>query len=177
MTSVCDPKAWKILLESDFNRGYLAALVLVLALVVALLILKFIVFLIFRTRRASSVTVKSPDGDIVVTRDALEEAIDRELELYPELYLRKLRMFRRGKAYMLTLFCEFRGSRGVPDVAGRLRPQLKDKLKQLFGVEALRSIRIVVEKLAVPLAEASAPASASDDVPAAQTDDETAPRL
>lgn len=177
MTSVCNPQAWKTLLESDFNRGYLAALVLVLALVAALLILKFLLFLIFRTKRASSVTVGSADGEIVVTRDALEEAIGRELELYPELYLRKLRMFRRGKVYMLTLFCEFRGSSGVPDVADRLRPQLKEKLKRLFGLEALRSIKIVVEKLAVPIAEPSAPASVPNDAPAPQTDDEAAPRL
>lgn len=180
MTSVCDPRAWKTLLESDFNRGYLAALALVLALVVALLILKFIVFLIFRTRRASSVTVKSPDGDIVVSRDALEEAITRELEQYPELYLRKLRMFRRGKEYILALFCEFRGTSGVPDVAERLRPQLKERLKQLFGLEALRSIRIVVEKLAVPIAERGSDKADDDksEISAApRTDDEAAPRL
>ena len=175
MTSVCDPQAWKALLESDFNRGYLAALVLVLALTAALLILKFILFMAFRTRRASAVTVESPEGDIVVTRDALGEAVDRELEAYPELYLRKLRLFRRGKAYMLTLNCEFRGADGVPDVAGRLRPQLKEKLKQLFGFETLRSIRIVVEKLAVPIAGRE-PADAPE-LPAPPATNETGPRF
>jgi len=184
MTSVCDPQAWKTLLESDFNRGYLAALVLVLALTAALLILKFVLFMMFRTRRASSVTVNTPEGDIVVTRDALGEAVTRELERYPELYLRKLRLFRRGKAYMLTLSCEFRGSSGgVPDVAGQLRPQLKEKLKQFFGIESLRSIKIVVEKLAVsgnfdtgaePQEKEN---TAAAEAPAATADDDAAARL
>lgn len=183
MTSVCDLHAWKTLLESEFNRGYLAALVLVLALVVALLILKFVFFLMFRTRRAANVTVKSPDGDIVVTRDAVCEAVVRELERYPELELRKLRLFRRGKAYLLTLDCEFRGSRGVPEVAERLRSQLREKLKELFGIESLRSIGIVVEKIAVPKEAESAagsdpaPAAADPDLPPPPTADDAAARF
>lgn len=148
MKCICDPRTWETLLASDFNRGYLAALALVLALILALMILKLLWFLAFRTRRASTVTIPHPDGDIVVSRDALAEAVTRELAGYPELQLGKLRLFRRGKYYMLTLLCEFNGADGVPDIASELRTKLKARLKQIFGMESLRSVKIVIEKLA-----------------------------
>lgn len=152
MKCICDPRTWETLLTSDFNRGYLAALALVLALIVALMILKLVWFIAFRTRRASTVTVRHPDGDIVVSREALAEAVSRELLNYPELQLRKLRLFRRGGNYMLTLLCEFRGVAGVPGIASELRTKIREKLKQLFGLESLKSVKIVIEKLAAPLA-------------------------
>lgn len=148
MKCICDPRTWQTLLASDFNRGYLAALMLVLALVLALMILKLLWFIAFRTRRASTVTIPHPDGDIVVSREALAEAVTRELAGYPELRLRKLRLFRRGKNYLLTLLCEFNGADGVPVIASELRTKLKERLKRLFGLESLKSVKIVIEKLA-----------------------------
>ena len=184
MKCICDPRTWETLLASDFNRGYLAALALVLALVLALMILKLVWFIAFRTRRASTVTVPHPDGDLVVSRDALAEAVSRELDGYPELQLRKLRLFRRGKYYLLTLLCEFNGADGVPGIASELRTKLRERLKQLFGLESLKSVKIVIEKLSrptagrelpelpeTPAAPASAPAPASAVAPVADAAD------
>lgn len=181
MKCICDPRTWERLLASDFNRGYLAALALVLALILVLMILKLMWFIAFRTRRASTVTVTHPDGDIVVSREAIFEAVSRELFDYPELRLRKLRLFRRGKYYMLTLLCEFRGASGIPGMAEELKSRLRERLKQLFGLENLKSVKIVIEKLAASPVERELPelpetatVPPADAVP---VDDAAAPRL
>ncbi|MBQ6353159.1 MAG: hypothetical protein IJJ28_07825, partial [Lentisphaeria bacterium] len=74
-------------------------------------------------------------------------------------------------------------SRGVPEVAERLRSQLREKLKELFGIESLRSIGIVVEKIAVPKEAESAagsdpaPAAADPDLPPPPPADDVAARF
>ena len=57
-----DPQWWRALLGSDFNRGFMAALALILVLMVFLMLIRAIIHLIFGTRRCSSVVVRRADG-------------------------------------------------------------------------------------------------------------------
>lgn len=144
---IFDPEAWRQILQSDFNRGYIAALALVLALLLALLILKFLCWLAFRTRRCSEIIVPRRDGDIVISRDAVTIAVSRELKAFPELDVRRIRLFRRGKIYLMTLFCTYNGGSGIPSLADGLKPRLLNALKDTFGIDSLKRIKVVVEKL------------------------------
>ena len=166
-----DPRMWQELLRSDFNRGYVAALVLVLALLLAMLILKFLCWLAFRTRRCSEITIPRRDGDIVVSREAVAAAVERELRAFPELNVRKIRLFRRRRAYLMTLCCAYGGGDGVPALADELKPRLLSVLKTTFGIETMKRIKVVIEKLdgsapeplkAVTPAERTPPAPTAD---------------
>ena len=57
ITDLAKPEFWQQLLSSDFNRGYIAGLGLVIALLVFLFIIKIIVKIVFRTHRCSSIPV------------------------------------------------------------------------------------------------------------------------
>ena len=98
---------WNQLLSTDFNRGYFAALVLMLALLVLVLVLRLILMLIFRTRRCRQIEIKSEGGDILIARDAVTDAARAELAQYPELAVKQIGLYRRGRRYSLLIRCDF----------------------------------------------------------------------
>ena len=116
---------WQTLLRSDFNRGYLCALALVAALLVVLMIIKFIWWLIFRERGCSRVTIRHSDGDVVVSRNAVCAAIEGVLKDIPALKVRKLRIFRRGSRYSITLLSSFDGTGSVAELVEKINNSLK----------------------------------------------------
>lgn len=161
---------WYGLTYSDFNRGYLVGAAVVLGLLLLLLILRLILLLLFRTRRSGTLVVPNPDGDLVISRDAVQSAVRRVVESFDQFDVRRIQLYRKGKFYSLTLFCSYAaGDAGVPELAGKLKPQLWETLKTMFGITNLRSIRIQIEKLSVADDE-----DAQQDDDAAPTDIENA---
>ena len=147
-------------LASDFNCGYIAALITVAVLLIVLLIIRLLLFLAFRTRRCSKITVALPDGEIVINRNAVEAAVRNELKQFPQLAVRKLLIFQRGKKYQMKLFCTFDGNgSGMPEISGELRSRIKEAMESLFGIRSLTDISICIERLN------------KDDAEAADTDD------
>ena len=166
---IFDTEMWRQLLQSDFNRGYIAALVLYMALFIALMILRFLLWLAFRTRSCSEIVVPRRDGEIVVSRDAVTMAVAHELEAFPELDVRKIRLFRRGKEYLMTIFCTYGGGDGIPAVSDGFKPRVLDSLKRTFGIESLKRIKLVVEKMDARAMKQSKPEPASaEPAPAAE---------
>lgn len=156
---VSSPDFWNTLLGSDFNRGYMAALALVLVLLVVLLVLRFIFFLSFRTRKCKVVTIPDSQGDITISRTAVENAVRNTFTAHPELELRELKLFRKGHTYMLRLHCALDGSQGSAFAAlvDELRPALLEMLKETFGITNMRKIRFVLEEYEAAEAGISAP--------------------
>ena len=138
---------WQSLLRSDFNRGYLCALALVAALIVALMILRFVWWLIFRERGCSRLTIRRNDGDIVVSRSAVCAAIDGALASVPALKVRKVRIFRRGGSYSITLLSSFDGTGSVAELVEKLKPLVTGTLHDTFGIDNLRRVKVVIEEL------------------------------
>ena len=58
-----DLAVWRDLLAGDFNRGYFAGVVLVLAVVLVLLAIRIVLSFIFRNRRVRSIVVPAADGE------------------------------------------------------------------------------------------------------------------
>ena len=148
---------WQSLLRSDFNRGYLCALALVAALIVVLMILRFIWWLIFRERSCSKLTIRRGDGDIVVSRSAVCAAIDGALKSVPALRVRKLRIFRRGSNYSITLLSSFDGTGSAAELVEQVKPLVTGTLRDTFGIENVRRVKVVIEALESDDGEDGAP--------------------
>ena len=138
---------WQSLLRSDFNRGYLCALALVAALIVILMILRFVWWLIFRERGCSRLMIRRNDGDIVVSRSAVCAAIDGALVGVPALKVRKVRIFQRGRSYSITLLSSFDGKGSVAELVEKLKPLVTGTLRDTFGIDNLRRVKVVIEEL------------------------------
>ena len=148
---------WQSLLRSDFNRGYLCALALVAALIVVMMIVRFVLWLIFRERGCSRLTIRRNDGDIVVSRSAVCAAIEGVLKDIPALKVRKLRIFRRGSRYSITLLSSFDGTGSVAELVEQLKPLVTGTLRDTFGIDNIRRVKVVIETLESDDEEEGAP--------------------
>lgn len=162
-----DLSAWRDLLAGDFNRGYLSGVVLVLAVVLLILVIRIVLSFIFRNRRVRSIVVPAADGEVMISRNAVIAAVESMLAGFPELLVDSLKIYRKGRTYSLLLHCRFQiGEAAVfPDVAQKMKESVFAGMREQFGVENLRKIRIVLTELegkTLPKAETSA----SDAVPA-----------
>lgn len=154
---------WNTLLGSDFNRGYMAALLLILILFLILLVVRFVIYLFFRTRKCKAVIIPDSQGDITISRTAVENAVRKTVAAYPALDLRDLKLFRKGKNYMLRLHCSLDGaqSNAFSALVEELRPALLEMLKDTFGITQLRKVRFVLEDYE----------AAADEIPAPQQEE------
>ena len=143
-------QSWQDMVSNDFNRGFVTGFAVAAAIVVLLLLAWLILNLTVWSHRSSSMKVSTPDGDIVITRMALFQAIERELFAFPELKLIRVRLFKDNAEYRLALNCEFRGASGLIEVADRVRPKLKEALHKIFGVESICAVGIVIERYNAP---------------------------
>ena len=144
-----DPQWWRALLGSDFNRGFMAALALILVLMVFLMLIRAIIHLIFGTRRCSSVVVRRADGDTIISRDTVAALVNRELAGYPAIRSDKIVLTRRGSVYQLTIHCEYLLSdrTGIPAFCDEFKPKLRDALDKSFGITAVSGVRLWVDAI------------------------------
>lgn len=139
-----DPQWWRSLLGSQFNQGFISALVLILGLILILMVLRGIIFLLFRTRRCSHVVVSRPDGDTVVEREVIRALIERELGSYPAVSAEKVVLTRKGKQYRLTIYCSYLlgDQAGIPAFCDEFKPRLLNALEKGFGIKNIAGIRL-----------------------------------
>ena len=149
ITDLAKPEFWQQLLSSVFNRGYIAGLGLVIALLVFLFIIKIIVKIVFRTHRCSSIPVPCADGDLIISRDAVENAARQVLATFPQLSVRRIQLYCRGKNYSMTLFTTFAQDEkgGLPELADKVKPKMTETLRRVFGIDSMKTIRFQVEEL------------------------------
>ena len=135
-------------LQSDFNCGFISALAVVVLLLLLLLAVRILFFFIFRTRRCNKVLVPSADGDLVVTRKAIESVVRAELASFTQITVRKLVLYRRGKKYSLKLFCLFANDGvGLPEITQKLKPRVQEVMNKLFGIDTMTGISICIERM------------------------------
>lgn len=148
ITKISDPAMWQRLLSNDFARGYLAALSLFVAIFVLVLMIRIFFWLCFRTRRCSNVVVPGEGGDIVISRDAVTAVLEEELKAYPQLMVNRIRITRRGRKHFLALYCAFSTKSGsIPELLQEIKPRLQGVLKDVFGIESVKAIRVIIEEM------------------------------
>ncbi len=152
------PEFWGQLLDNDFNRGYVAAIGLVLLLLLTIIVIRLVLFLIFHKHRCSTVYVRGIDGELAISRNAIESAARQVLLQFTPLEVRRILIYRSGRKYSLRLFCAFSGGGdGLPALAAKLKPQLLDTFRRLFGIDSLTEIRFEVESFDGDAASGSFP--------------------
>lgn len=145
--------------QTDYSHGFVVGLTVAAGIVILLFAIWLILHLTVWSRRCSAVTVAHPEGDIVVSLAAIAEALEGELEAFPELRLTRVRLLKYESNYKLTLNCELKGSAGVVELADRVRPKLKEALHRTFGVENLTAVSIVIERYTASPGGKAAPAA------------------
>ena len=144
----CHLSYWQQLTANEFNRGYLAALALVFAFLLAVLVLKFVLWIVFRTRRCGNVVVETGCGEVVISRDAVAALLRRELREFSQLEVRTIRILRRGKVYFLHLFADFHtGEKGLQSVLDDVNPRLFEAMKETFGITSVKKIKVTIEEM------------------------------
>ena len=142
------PETVDKVLQSDFNCGFISALAVVVLLLLLPLAVRILFFFIFRTRRCNKVLVPSADGDLVVTRKAIESVVRAELTSFTQITVRKLVLYRRGKKYSLKLFCLFANDGvGLPEITQKLKPRVQEVMNKLFGIDTMTGISICIERM------------------------------
>lgn len=166
----CHLSYWQQLTANDFNRGYLAALALVFIFLLAVLLVKFVLWIIFRTRRCGNVVVESGCGEVVISRDAVTALLRRELRGFSQLEVRTIRILRRGKVYFLHLYADFHtGEKGLQAVLGDVNPRLFEALKETFGITCVKKIKVTIEEMVDSGAAAKDGAAKPAESPAPET--------
>ena len=142
-----DPAWWQALLGSDFNKGFMAALCMILALMIFLFLVRGFLFLIFRSRRCRNIEVKRADGNTLVSSEVIASVVERELEAYPAIRSEKIVLTRRGGKYQMTIYCSYllADQTGVPAFCDEFKPRLTVALEKGFGITSLTSIRLWVK--------------------------------
>ena len=142
------PETFDKILQSDFNCGFIAALAFVVFVLLVLLVIRLLLFLVFRTRRCGKVIVPSRDGNLIVTRKAIESVVRAELAGFSQIIVRKLVLYRRGKKYSLALYCQFsKEGTGMPEIAQELKVRIKEVMNKLFGIDTMNEVSICIEQL------------------------------
>jgi hypothetical protein len=142
------PETVDKVLQSDFNCGFISALAVVVLLLLLLLAVRILFFFIFRTRRCNKVLVPSADGDLVVTRKAIESVVRAELAKFTQMSVRKLVLYRRGKKYSLKLYCLFANDGvGLPEITQEMKARIQEVMNKLFGIDTMTGISICIERM------------------------------
>lgn len=163
---------WRSLTADNFSAGYLTGAGFVVGLLLLLLILRLLLKLCFRTRRASSVLVPCPDGEISISRVAVEAAARQVMIEFPQIAVRKIQLYRDRKRYFLRLCCSFYpGEQGLPEIVEQIKPRMIEKLLKVFGIKNLSKIKFQIDELQT-LSDGKP--SPKDPVPQ-ETENETCP--
>ncbi|MBE6377521.1 MAG: hypothetical protein E7051_01745 [Lentisphaerae bacterium] len=127
---------------NEFARGLIvgAAAAALILLAVQLFLLIF-----FRRKAVSSIKVKSDFGTVEVNSSAVTNVIKSAAKALESLEISKIRIYERGKQLDFVL-------RAVMDASGKTTPALMEKLtvilrqqmKEVFGVENIRDIKLVI---------------------------------
>ena len=141
---------WKAVLSNDFNRGYIVATAFVLSIFILLLVLKLFCFIIFRKKKASKVIVPSANGDMIIAHSAVAKTVEISLRDYPELEIEKVKLYTKGKYYFMTIFSELNvgRKRNLPELSNEIKPLIQKKLVEVFGIENLKEINIIINDIA-----------------------------
>ncbi len=156
---------WKSLIGNEFDAGYLTGAAVVVGLLLLLLVLRLLIKLIFRVRRVSQVLIPRSDGDITVSREAVEAAARQVMEEFSQLSVRRIQLFRDRKQYFLRLCCSFSAAEhGLPEIIDKVKPRMIEKLRKVFGIENLSRIKFQIDELeTVPMSKQSAGKAESED--------------
>lgn len=136
--------------NSDFERGFAAAMLLTAAIFLLLLLVCLILKIIFRKPAVPGVTLPREDGDIFISRSAIFSTVSRLEEFFPELEISKVALMRRRGELSMTVSVVFYENGSPFDaLAGNLKQRIFDTLKNSLGIDTVKSVAVVLVKAPV----------------------------
>ena len=139
----------KSVLANDFKCGYLAATLVFILIILAMVVAKLVIFLMFRTPKCSEVVVKNDSGDLVISSRVISSLVGRELAKTGRFEDVKVVLREKGKKYLICIKASYaEGEVGLPEVSERIKPQILELLKQQFGIDNVHAVTFVVDRLA-----------------------------
>ena len=137
------------ILSSDFKCGYAAATAVFIALILLMIAAKIIAWIICRNPKCKEVVVKQENGDLVISSRVISELVSRELEATNRLYNGKVVIRKNAKEYSVFIRASYsEGAAGLPEISDELKPKVIELLKQQFGIESIKAITIIIDRLA-----------------------------
>ena len=133
-----------------FNRGFLSAIAVILAILFILLVLRLIVAFIFRTRRCSGVTINGENGDVFISSSAITSLIRSLEHEFKFVEIDKVRLYTRSKVQFLNIQIDFDASGGgLPPLSADLQSRVLSALKDVFGIESINKVHITLRNITI----------------------------
>ena len=138
-------EVWRV----ELFRGVLLTLGVFFALLVLEWIVRLIIFCKFGRRRCSTVNIKCPGGDIVVSANAVSAAVEAELKAFQELEIRRIMLFCKRGVYSMEIraaLVKTGTGRGLPELHSQIEPLVKQRMDAVFGLKDLSGVTLRIER-------------------------------
>ena len=128
---------------TDFTLGYMAALVIIALTLLVLFIIRIIFALVFRKKRCSKISIKSPNGDAFISCSAIMAVIKALESDFSALTINKVNLYRRGKKPFIEVYLDFDASQGgLPEHSEKFKNRVLESLEKIFGIKNIRSVHL-----------------------------------
>ncbi len=139
-------RMWQDRMGADFFSGYWLAVALMGTFILLWFLVHLIIWLCWRRRRVSAVSMPQPDGAVEVSAQAIfRTARDLEPE-FPVFQIEDIRLYRRRRNYSLRLRFKFQSdSDGLAESVAKFKKRLCEQLDKRFRLTSIRMIDIRLE--------------------------------
>lgn len=153
-------------LSSFFDWGFVVGALY--ALVAACVIFLLVELLLFLRRRCRGVSIKSANGELFISANAIGDVVTMVVRRFKEFNLRKCALHQRGFRYYLRLRIDLDGAElNLPQLTSELRDEILKALSGNLGIDSVDKVDIHVGKIhhrpAPRAAEPAAPSMMDDE--------------
>jgi hypothetical protein len=128
---------------NDLNTGYFFALFVVGSTALVLLIIRIIIKIIFRKKRCHSISIKSENGDAVISCSAIMAVIKALENEFNALTINKINLFRYRKRPFLEVYIDFDASKGgLQAHSEKFKVRVIESLEALFGIKNIKKVHL-----------------------------------
>jgi hypothetical protein len=133
-------------LMNNFNLGFASGVAFALLVILGLMLLRIITIFIFRTKRTHCITIKRPEGDTEVSKNAVVSVIRSFGGDFKCIDVKKIDVFKRRAKYFLKLKINFdTANGGSPEQERLLRKRIIETLDKTFGITSVCRISLKID--------------------------------
>lgn len=139
----CDHPAVENICENEFVCGMFCGIGVYLVIV----LLVHLVFIICRRRKkCAELIINTSSGNIAVSLKAVTAALKTSLASFSQLEIVKILIYRKKSNYLFEIRGKFiPGVSGAPELYAALERDVKENMKNIFGVENISQVDLRIE--------------------------------
>lgn len=129
--------------ENEFLCGMFAGI----GAYIVIVLLVHLVFIIARRRKkCTELLIAAENGTIAVSLKAVTAALKKELASFTQLEISKIVIFQKKYGYIFEVRGRFiPGVSGAPELYAALEHELRENMKNIFGVENIAKVNLRIE--------------------------------